>query len=359
MNNVENIEIFFSQEKKEENNLKQERNKIKHQNELFLNEIEMSKKIKKIPDYLNYFDVLIDYSNMVFGELNEMSDLNEITGFNEITKLRENNVSLDEKYAIVNYKSGFYIDFYDFFLNLPTPKLFIFHIIDSFSYLIKSLLILNTNNICFLNLSAENIVFNGISLKPLMHNFECNLYTKHSNVNYLCQIIDKLDDLSDKPLDIHVILYLIRNNEKTLSYSVINEICDNYVKNLKVLRFFSQNFKDKFKNDCIETLKKFINKPKTEIINELLTYMSSWDNYCISILFLNIVVSIVHTFSLKEGFMIDFLDLLKKNIHPNFSQRESLQGTIAQFDGLFEIFQDWSFINSISDEKMELLVNIL
>jgi hypothetical protein len=178
-------------------------------------------------------------------------------------------------------------------------------------------------------------------------------------VNYLCQIIDKLDDLSDKPLDIHVILYLIRNNEKTLSYSVINEICDNYVKNLKVLRFISQKHKDNFKNDCIETLKKFIDKPKTEIINELLTYMSSWDNYCISILFLNIVVSIVHTFSLKEGFMIDFLDLLKKNIHPNFSQRESLQGTIAQFDGLFEIFQDWSFINSISDEKMELLVNIL
>jgi hypothetical protein len=359
MNNVENIELFFSREKGEDNNLKEERNKIKLKNELFLNEIEISEKIKKMPEYLNYFDVFTDYSNMVFGELNEITELNEMSDLNEITKLRENNAGLDEKFAIVNYKSGFYIDFYDFFLNLPTAKLFIFHIIDSFSYLIKSLLILNTNNICFLNLSAENIVFNGISLKPLLHNFEYGLYIKHINVDYLCQIINKLDDLSDKPLDIHVIFYLIRNNERTLSYSIITEICDNYVKNLKVLDLFSQKHKEFFKNECIESLKKFINKPKTEIINELLTFMSSWDNYCISILFLHIVTNTIHTFSLKDTFMNKFLVLINKNIHPDFNQRESLQGTIAQFDALFEEFPDWSFINSISDEKMELLVDLL
>jgi hypothetical protein len=48
----------------------------------------------------------------------------------------------------------------DFLFNLINPKLFIFHVIESFSYILKSLIGLNKNNICFFNLSPQNIVFN-------------------------------------------------------------------------------------------------------------------------------------------------------------------------------------------------------
>jgi hypothetical protein len=51
--------------------------------------------------------------------------------------------------------------------------------------------------------------------------------------------------------------------------------------------------------------------------------------------------------------------LLSKNITPDFSKREKLKRTIERFDELFEEYPDWSFINSISDEKMELLMDKL
>jgi hypothetical protein len=140
---------------------------------------------------------------------------------------------------------------------------------------------------------------------------------------------------------------------------MISEICDDYVKNMNVLSIFSQIYRDNFKLSCIETLKRFINKPKSEIINEILSFWTSWDNYSISILFLNIVGNMSRVFSLKDNFITKFSILLSKNITPDFSKREKLKRTIERFDELFEEYPDWSFINSISDEKMELLMDKL
>ena len=87
--------------------------------------------------------------------------------------------------------------------------------------------------------------------------------------------------------------------------------------------------------------------------------MLSTKNSVISILFLNIVGNMSRVFSLKDNFITKFSILLSKNITPDFSKREKLKRTIERFDELFEEYPDWSFINSISDEKMELLMDKL
>jgi hypothetical protein len=350
MNNVDLIEnLFFSRKKKEEVELG-ERNNIKKYDFSFLNEVQLSEQIKHIlPSYANYFDILTDYlkikvsSNTAFLE----DDINEET------------VISTEKHVLVNYKNEYRVDFYSFILNLPTPKLLIFHIIDSYSYLTHSLLLLKENNICFFNITAEKIVYNVTTLKPLLHDFQHSLDTKNLNEEYLCKIVDKISDFSNMPLEIHVIFYLIKNNENSLSYSIISEICDNFVENMSVLSLFSQKYKDNFKLSCIETLKKYINKPKIEIINHILTFSGTWDNYGISILFLEIVGNITRVFSLTNNFLTKFSILLSKNINPVPSKREELSETFNKYERLFIEYPDWSFITSISDEKMELLMEKL
>ena len=233
MNNVDLIENFFFSHKKEEMNENEERNKIKLYDFSCLNEIQISEKIKKnLPNYVIYFDILTEFSNIKLSS----------SGLQDTDLLDS-----AKKHLLIQYSCEKRVKFYDFLLNLPEPKLFIFHIIDSYSYLIRSLIMLNAKNICFFNLTSEKIVFDAISLKPLLHDVEYSLYTRNLNDDYLCKIVDKMDDFSNMPLEIHVIFYLIKNNENTLSYSIISEICDNFVKNTRVLSIFSQIYRDNFK----------------------------------------------------------------------------------------------------------------
>ena len=354
MNNVDLIEnLFFSRKKEEEPEL-EERNKIKTHDFCFLNELQISEQIKKVfPNYVNYFDVLTNYSNIKISSNAAFleDDINE-------EEERKFVISI-KKHVLVNYNNEYRIDFYSFILNLPTPKLLIFHIIDSYSYLTRSLLMLKENNICFFNITAEKIVYNVTTLKPLLHDFEHSLYTKNLNEDYLCKIVDKIDDYSNMPLEIHIIFYLIKNNENSLSYSIITEICDNFVKNMSVLSIFSQTYRDNFKLSCIETLKKYINKPKIDIINHILTFSGTWDNYGLSMLFLEIVGNITRVFSLTNNFLTKFSILLSKNINPVPSKREELSETFNKYERLFIEYPDWSFVTSISDEKMELLMEKL
>ena len=122
---------------------------------------------------------------------------------------------------------------------------------------------------------------------------------------------------------------------------------------------FSQTYRDNFKTSCIEILKKYINIPKKDIINDILTFSKTWDNYGLSILFLNIVGNMSRVFSLANNFITKFSILLSKNINPIPSKREELHETIRKYNELFTEYPDWSFINSISDEKMELLIEKL
>ena len=345
INNVDLIENFFFSHKKEEMNENEERNKIKLYDFSCLNEIQISEKIKKnLPNYVIYFDILTEFSNIKLSS----------SGLQDTDLLDS-----AKKHLLIQYSCEKRVKFYDFLLNLPEPKLFIFHIIDSYSYLIRSLIMLNAKNICFFNLTSEKIVFDAISLKPLLHDVEYSLYTRNLNDDYLCKIVDKMDDFSNMPLEIHVIFYLIKNNENTLSYSIISEICDNFVKNTRVLSIFSQIYRDNFKISCIETLKKYINVPKKDIIGDILLFSGTWDNYSLSILFLEIIGNISRIFSLKDNFITKFSILLSKNINPIPSKREELSETLNKYNRLFIEYPDWSFINSISDEKMELLIEKL
>jgi hypothetical protein len=140
--------------------------------------------------------------------------------------------------------------------------------------------------------------------------------------------------------------------------SFIETICSNYVKNMDILTLFSQNYRESYEKTCVETLKKYINKPKTATIADILKYSQYWDNYSLSILYLHIIGNITNIFSLKGTFMNKFTMLLIKNIHPNPLKRETLRETSKNYDKLFEN-ADWTFINEFSDEKMEKLYDLL
>ena len=109
--------------------------------------------------------------------------------------------------------------------------------------------------------------------------------------------------------------------------------------------------------DC---LKKYINKPKLEIISQILTYSNTWDNYELSVLYLHILGNVVRVFSLKDTFINKLTNILSKNIGPDPLKRETIIASIEKLDKLFYEYPNWEYINLISKEKMKnLYYNLL
>ena len=340
---------FFLDDENDKNDENHKKYKTKITNYCFysINEANISDIIKTWNYYSNNYAVVNDYDYINISQLSEKY----------LDKL---NLTNNEKYLIFKYKNENYAPFNDFLFNLPNPKLFIFHVIESFSYILKSLIELNNNNICFFNLSPQNIVFNlDCGEKPILHNFQLSLQVSRLNESYITNIINKLEDYTYKPLEVHVLFYLIKNDFQTISYSLIEEICENFVKTLSILDFFSEKYKESYKNSCISILKKYINQPKNEIIENILENTDKWDVFGLSVLYLHIFHNISRVFSLKQTFINKIILELSKNIHPDPVMRSSLENLLEYFDKLFNNENDWSYINSLSSNMMPTLFDIL
>jgi hypothetical protein len=320
------------------------------------NEINICEKIEKIPYYYHYFLILQNYDFIKVGKLGEkvVEDIDTIDLGNKSNDIINNK----EKYLLFQYKNQYIDVFENFLFTLNTPKLFVLHVLESFSYLLDSLIKLSDLNICFFDLSTDNIVFNK-DFKPLLQNFQKSIYISKLNEDFICKLIPNISDYTHKPLEVHVLFYLITNNLNTITNDLILLITEKYVENLSVLNIFSQNYVEKFKKECVETLNKYINKPKSDIICDIIEHNETWDLYSLSIIYLHIIGNIYRLFELKGTFISKLSIYLMKNIHPNPSKRENLKSIRSIYDGLFEEFQDWTFINKISHEKMETLLEIL
>ena len=305
------------------------------------NNIKISKKIKEKYNLSNKYYTINVYTSIIISEVNE--------------HIYHYNTNNNNKYVLLEYNTFKYLDFNIFLFNLQNPKLFIFHVLDSYTILLNSLLQLEQIGVCFFNLSTKNIIF-GNNYNPILRNFETSLLIDEcSDINYFIQIIEKIEDYTYKPLEIHVIFYLIKNNEDSLSFSAVDSICNNFIENMSILSLFSKQYKENYYKLSIECLKKYINKPKNVIIMDILRFSSTWDNYELSILYLHIIGNISRVFTLKDTFINKMINILVKNINPDPLKREILKSSIDNLDKLYYEFTDWEYINLIPKEKMEKL----
>jgi len=345
--------------KNTKNNLKNYKSKIKEYNFYAINEFKICKIIKKIPYYFNSYLIVEDYDFIDVRQLNDriIEKLN-IDIKDESVKTKDEQKM--KEYILFKYRNENILYFNDFLFDFYKPKKLIFYLINTFKYLLQNLIQLNENDICFFNLSFENIAFKiECREKPLFKDFELSLQISKTNHEYISNIIKKTYDFSLKPLEVHILFYLITKNITTISYSFIEEICEIYIKNLHILNFFSEKYKENYKVACVQCLKKYINCPRKEIIEDIIKKINKWDIYSLSHLFLHIFVNLSKSFSLSGTFINKFSIELSKNIHPDFSNRSSLEDLLQKFNELLSNEKDWSFVNKIEDSKIVQLFEVL
>ena len=256
--NISSFNNYFSQTDQDNNEkIKQNRKIIITNSFLYINEANIAYKIKKIPYYSNYCSILDNYQLLNISQLND--DIIEKIKYNE-----------NIQYYLFNYLDKNSFDFIDYLYNFNSIKILIFNVIDTFSHVLSGLNILNKNNICFFNISPKNIIFlEHYREKPVLSNFCLSLRANKLDFTYISNILNQLDDFTYQPLEIHILFYLIKNDIMTISYSFIEEFSEHFIENLNILKLFTSNYKQKYKEECIKTLKKYINSKFLTLNNNL------------------------------------------------------------------------------------------
>jgi hypothetical protein len=327
------------------NNITKYRSIITHKSPLSDNEITVSQIISQIPYYTNFFSVLHDYDQLNVDKLNE----------NVIEKLK---ITENMNYYLFKYNDQHCIDFTDYLYNFKSIKKLCLYMIDTLLHLLNGLSILHSNKVCFFNISPQNIIFlEHYREKPVLSDFRLSLQVNELDYHYISIILNKLDDFTYQPFEIHILFYFVKNHISTISYSFIEEFCENFVENLPILMLFSANYKQTYKSQCIETMKKYINHSQTDIINDILERNDKWDVYGASLLYLKIFGSISRTFSLNQHIISKITMLLLKNIHPNSDKRMSLENTANSINKLLNEPEDWIIFNKLDNRKIEQLMD--
>lgn len=335
-----NKHFFINKEQKIDINY---RNKIVNYSYFSVNEAKICHKIKKIPYYSNFFSILEDYEALNISQLND--DI--------IEKLKN---GPNAQYFLFKYKDKNAIDFIDFLYNFTSIKKLILDIINAFQHLLYGLIVLNENNVCFFDISPKNIVFlENYREKPVFNNFKFSLNINKLDFINISHILNKMDDFTYQPLEIHILYYFMKQNMTSISYAFIEEFCEEFVENLNILRLFSDNYRKKYKEECIEVMRKYINRPKKEILDDILERNNKWDVYGISMLFLQIFGCISRVFSLKGTFISKITIELSRNLHPDSDKRYSLEETLNIFNKYLNEENDWKFVNNLDNNKLTQL----
>jgi len=312
------------------------------------NSIKIQNKIKEIPFYTTKFHCFSNYSLVDFKEINK--DTNAIETHN-----------LNKKYIIIKYlKKNIsnniqYLSFDNYFfsenLNLSKNKnIYIKKLLETYDDLIKSILQLNNKTICYFNLYlTENIYFNE-KKELIIENFDKsidynNYYSKkHTFLDVIKILIESLtyENIQYFPPEVFIIHYLIKKDVFSLSFTIISELSSEmekvYLKSKNI--YDNSNIYNKINiyQDISSLLSPFVNKPKEEIIYMLSKFIYTWDNYCLSLLYIKMINNIIKNmnYDTKYTFLSKWIILLKKNISFNPLKRESMENTLEEYNSLLD-----------------------
>ena len=311
------INISGLTQKNEKNEKKEKKKKIIVINNFFCeNNIFICDKIRiSIPTYSDKFEILTSAISLFKEtERNKEKDL----------YLLEYENNEEEMLGFFEYLSAI----------KPNPKKYIFTIITTYQKLLKHILLLQKTNIVHFNINYDTICFKKDTEQVLIRDWT-NAITTSSNSQLQKQsyITKKNDDIStNSPLEIYVLVHMNKYNLETLNVSSIESICKTYVDN-PYLSFITANSKHKLYLNCVDFLTPLIDMTREKIIDEMMKYFHTWDNYALSIIYLHIISSFKH----NCAFFRDFFRLLNKNL----LTKTGIPETIDAFDSLFYKHTDW------------------
>ena len=329
--------------------------KLKRKNNEVTNEIQISVELNKIPCHLTKYESIIDVRSLTNS--NKVPDL-----FNE-----DPNNYLLIKYNSISSSNVLYLkDYLQEEKHKWNVRVIISRSLESYKSILTSLLELSNNGITFFDLTPyDNIIFVGD--KPILRRFENSILHNqiqkqiHKQISdaYIVNLIKNITSFTHKPLEVHLLFYLIINNKNTLDVELSEVVVTHFLENMNTLTLFSQGIQSKYRAECKAFVDSYIGKETSYIVNDVIKYYYTWDNYAMSVIYLHIFGTMLRTLSLSKTFIHDLVSLLYNNISAFPDKRKTIKDTIDIYYRLFYKYDNWGFVDDISEETIMKLHDAL
>lgn len=285
--------------------------------------------IDKIKDFRTYFNVCENSSELTIMELEE-----EMENLNYSQEIQTDNTIL------LKFSNRELIYFKNNLKALSSSKIYILTIINSYRHILKSIEILIANNIVHNHIHFDSLLVDE-NANVLLSDFSLSIDVSKSNMEeYIKHFIIAYDtSYVEWPLEFHILSYLLTNKLTSLSSYNIHNIINEFVNNHSILKTFGQQFVSLYKEEALHYFNKYVNQNYEYILQDMLQYYNTWDNYALSILFLRILIGIHKTIKVNNKFIILFMKLLVSNIHLNPLKRDTISVITNKFETILNVIE--------------------
>ena len=289
------------------------------------NETKIGLKIKEIFNYINYFAPIISSQTIKIGTFDKKTK--------NICSAYQRNPKQKFILSKLHYLEGYVLNNY-IIQNLNSRKLFMY-LLDCFQHILSGILKLNQQNIIHFDLKGENIMFNDKLNIPIIIDFGLSIPLKSVEDHLKDYFYIYAPSYYYWPIEVHFLNYIIHVNKEPKKAD-IEKISKEFVHGHSILHsIFSKDFINKYERLCIQTLETLLPLPYDKKVQKVLEMASTWDNYSLSVIYLKYMYYFNVKGFVQNSFIIFFTKLLTQNIHPNYSQRHSIEGTINSYDSFW------------------------
>jgi serine/threonine protein kinase len=210
-------------------------------------------------------------------------------------------------------------------------------IFDTYSYLIESIEQLVEHDVVHHDLKLQNILMNLKTDTPIIIDFGLSIPMKRveQDAFWATHFYKYAPEYYVWPLEVHVINYL-QNVTDALSHDDVMSICERFVNANAALSIFSKGFRTRYLKTCIEQYDQWVGVDRVTARAALVESWPTWDNYALSIAYLQNLefISSKHGFT-NNHLVIDYVELLLMNVHPDPARRKTVSDTKRAFTDLF------------------------
>jgi hypothetical protein len=210
--------------------------------------------------------------------------------------------------------------YFDAYLSsLSSSKKYIYQLIEGYRALLGSLNLLVSNQIIHNSLNFNTIVVHKES--PILTNFSFSVDLQNSAFDWSQYfLLRKLDKFC--PVEFYLLQYQVTNKQELSMYNIET-----------IIKEFSKDCLKDSKTDInLSYFVKYTNKSFLKNLEEALKYWNTWDNYALSMVYLDILNN---TFLNKDNkFISDFMKLLVGYINLEPSKRGLFNLTSTLFEDM-------------------------